>query len=831
MKFKLAALTLALLPALSYAAVSDKVLQPSYDADSVIVIYKEKASGAQKRQARLSVGAKISDLNADEIDDSYNRILNGRLAKLELKNISVKDAIEKLKMDPAVKYAEPNYRVNALTTPNDPRFDELWGLNNTGQNGGVADADIDAVEAWDVSIGSRNVVVGVIDTGVDYTHPDLVDNIWVNPNEVPNNGIDDDNNGYIDDVHGINAMDNTGDPMDTGGHGTHVSGTIGASGNNGVGVVGINHEVSIVGCKFLGEEGGTTADAIKCINYFIDLKQNGVDIRMSNNSWGGGGFSEGLSHAITASEDAGMLFIAAAGNDGYDNDATTSYPSGYSHDSIIAVASTTRNDTMSSFSQWGLTSVDLGAPGSAIVSTTPNNSYASFNGTSMATPHVTGAAALVLSVNPELTAAELKALLMTSGDNNDALTGKTVSGKRLNVFNAVQDADPTPTFRLLSQQKSATISAGDSVSYNFEVGNVADWSGQVMLSLSDAPEGMTAQLSDSEVVPGDTFTVTVVTTAETAWGDFNFTLSARSGDLEKEAMLSLKVLPQGLKDVSYSNNQSIDIPDNNEAGITSTINVPDELTIFNTTTSINIAHTWIGDLVITLTSPAGSSATLHNKAGGNGTSIDASFPASAFDGEIAKGEWKLHVVDTADADSGTLNNWSIEFSATGELEPIAPVANFSSEIDFLTAMFTDLSTDNNNDIISWNWNFGDEKTSVDQNPSHTFVEAGSYDVSLTTTDSQGLSNTTTQSITVSDVNIEAQVRRAYKSRFGRLSVDLKWNGSTAETVDIYRNGVKYKTVSNSGRFRDRERRATESTFVYKICETSTVCSNELTVSF
>lgn len=831
MKFKLSTLTLAFLPTLSYAAISDKLPQPSYDSDSVIVIYKEKVSNTQKRQARLSVGAKISDLNADEIDDSYNRILNGRLAKLELKNTSVKEAIETLKNNPAIKHVEPNYLVKALTTPNDPRFDELWGLHNTGQSNGVIDADIDAVEAWDVSTGSRNVVVGVIDTGVDYSHPDLVDNIWVNPNEVPNNGIDDDNNGYIDDMHGINAIDNTGDPMDTGGHGTHVSGTIGASGNNGVGVVGINHEVSIVGCKFLGEEGGTTADAIKCINYFIELKQSGVDIRMSNNSWGGGGFSQGLYDAITASEDAGMLFIAAAGNDGYDNDATTSYPSGYSHDSIIAVASTTRNDTMSSFSQWGLTSVDLGAPGSAIVSTTPNNSYDSYNGTSMATPHVTGAAALVLSVNPELSATALKDLLMTSGDNNDALSGRTVSGKRLNVFNAVQDANPTPSFRLLSQNTSATVLAGNSVTYSFEVSSVADWTGQVQLSLSNAPTEMTALLSDSEVAPGDTFTVTVSTTADTPWGDYNFTLNAHSGDLAKEAVLNLKVLPQGLKDVSYNNNESIDIPDNTEAGITSVINVPDELTIFNTTAGINIAHTWIGDLTVTLTSPTGSSATLHNKAGGNGTSINTSFATDVFNGEIAKGEWKLHITDTAEDDNGTLNNWSLEFSATGDLEPIAPVANFSSEIDFLTVMFTDLSTDNNEDIMSWSWNFGDDETSMIQNPSHTYSEAGTYDVSLTTTDSEGLSHTTTQSVTVSDVNIEAVINRAYKSRFGRLLVDLSWGGSSAETVDIYRNGVKYKTVNNSGRFRDRERRATEDTFVYKICDASTACSNELTVSF
>jgi len=831
MKFKLPVLTLALLPALSYAVVGDKVKQPSYEADSVIVIYKEKASNTQKRQARLSVGAKISDLNADEIDDSYNRILNGRLAKLELENISVKDAIEKLKNDPAVKYVEPNYLVHTMTTPNDPSFGELWGLNNTGQSGGTVDADIDAVEAWDVTTGSRSVIVGVIDTGVDYRHPDLADNMWVNPNEVAGNGIDDDNNGYIDDVHGINAIEDSGDPLDVDGHGTHVSGTIGASGNNDVGVVGVNHQVSIVGCKFIHGRTGSTADAIKCINYFVDLKLNGVDIRMTNNSWGGGGFSQGLSDAVTASENAGMLFIAAAGNDGTDNDAIASYPSNLPHESVIAVANTTRNDTLAGTSQWGLTTVDLGAPGSAILSTTPNNTYSTYSGTSMAAPHVTGAAALVLSVNPELTSAQLKELLLSTGDNVDALVGKTVTGKRLNVFNAIQDADPTPSFRLLSQTTSATVTAGESVGYSFEVSSVADWSGQVMLSLSGVPEGMNVELSDSQVAPGDSFTVTVITTADTTWGDYNFTLNAASGDIAKDAVLSLNVLPEGLRDVSYNNSESVDVPDNNEVGVTSVINVADEITVFKTTTSINIDHTWIGDLVVTLTSPSGTSAILHNKEGSNGTSINKSFVSNAFNGEVAKGEWKLHIVDSAEDDSGKLNSWGMVLSATGELEPAAPVANFSADADLLTVMFTDLSTDNNDDIASWSWNFGDDQASTDQNPTHTFPATGTYDVSLTTTDSQGLSHTATQSLTVSDVNIEAQVKRAYKSRFGRLSVDLTWNGSDAETVDIYRNGVKYKTVNNSGRFRDRERRATESTFVYKICDASTACSNELTVSF
>ena len=206
-------------------------------------------------------------------------------------------------------------------------------MNNTGQSGGVADADIDAPEAWDISTGSHDVIIGVIDTGVDHTHPDLMANIWSNPGEIAGDGIDNDGNGFIDDMHGINAITSVGDPMDDQGHGSHVSGTIDAAGNNGIGVVGINHNVSIIGCKFLSASGsGSLFDALTCIDYFVDLKNNGINVRATNNSWGGGRFSQALSDAITSSEEANILFVAAAGNDAYDNDAQASYPSGYPQD-------------------------------------------------------------------------------------------------------------------------------------------------------------------------------------------------------------------------------------------------------------------------------------------------------------------------------------------------------------------------------------------------------------------------------------------------------------------------------------------------------------------
>lgn len=828
MKAKLSALSLAVLPIL--AGATGNVQTTPYTDDSIIVVYKEGASQLEKRSARELVLAKISDLNSDEVDDAYKNLMNGRIANFQLDGLSVKDALKKVRNHPAVLYAEPNYIVSVAGVPDDAQFDQLWGMHNTGQTGGVEDADIDAVEAWDISTGTKDVVIGVIDSGVDHTHPDLNANMWVNPGEIAGDGIDNDGNGYIDDIHGINAITNSGDPMDDNGHGTHVAGTIGATGNNGEGVVGVNHTTSMVGCKFLSAAGtGSSADAIKCIDYMVALKNSGVNLRITNNSWGGGGFSQAVHDSITASAEADMLFVAAAGNDAVDNDVNPHYPSSYDHDAILAVAGTNHTDGMYSDSQWGLTSVDIAAPGRNVHSTVPGNRYATFSGTSMATPHVAGVAALALSVNPELTTAELKELIMTTGDDNAATQGLTVTGKRLNAKNALDNADPTPGFSLKVTPGTQTIVAGDTATYSFDVGSIADWDGEVTLALTGGLEG--ASLSAETVSPGSSFELSVPTTAETQWGDYSFEVTGTSGELVKSTAVALKVNPQGLNDFVYENDDQIAIPDNNEEGITSTMTVADDLLIFNSNVYVDIAHTWIGDLVVTLTSPAGTTATLHNKVGGNGTSIQQTFTTNAFNGESSTGDWTLAVVDTADQDTGTLNNWKITLTATGEALPSAPEAGFSYESEGLTATFTDKSTDRNNDIVSWSWNFGDGNESTEQNPVHSYAETGSYDVTLTVTDSEGFTNTSTMSVNVSSTVIEAQIVRAYKSRLGNLRVDMTWSGTGQDMVDIYRNGVKIATVDNVGIYRDRERRVEGNQFVYKVCDASTACSEEMTVNF
>ncbi len=348
-----------------------------------------------------------------------------------------------LSKEPSVEYAEPNYIVHAIeTVPNDPSLSGLWGLNNTGQTGGTADADIDAPEAWDVQTGNGQVIIGVIDTGVDIDHVDLVDNLYVNAAEANGvAGVDDDDNGYVDDIHGINVITGTGNPNDDNGHGTHVSGTIGATSDNAIGVVGVNWDVQIAGCKFLSAGGsGSIDDAIECVEYFTAL-----GVKATSNSWGGGGFSQAMKDAIDAADNAGILFIAAAGNDYLsNNDTFPHYPSNYDSANVISVASTDHNDNLSEFSNIGPITVDVAAPGTDIQSTWNDGDYNTISGTSMATPHVSGLAALLWSQFPDATSDEIKARIMLTVD---PLGLQIASGGRINAHRALT-ADLTGPFLL-----------------------------------------------------------------------------------------------------------------------------------------------------------------------------------------------------------------------------------------------------------------------------------------------------------------------------------------------------------------------------------------------
>ncbi|HEX9506410.1 MAG TPA: S8 family serine peptidase, partial [Acidimicrobiia bacterium] len=347
-----------------------------------------------------------------------------------------------------------------------PYFPYLWGLRNTGQTGGTPGADIHALQAWNTQTGSSSVVVAVIDTGVAYTHPDLAANMWVNTGEIPGNGIDDDGNGYVDDVYGYDFVNHDGNPFDDHGHGTHVAGTIAGVGNNGIGVVGVNWHARIMALKFLGASGsGSTSDAVSAVLYAANMHA-----KVMNNSWGGGGFSQALMDAITTANSAGSLFVAAAGNFSDDNDVFPNYPSNYDVPNVVAVAATDHNDALATFSNYGHTTVDLGAPGVNILSTVPTSGgglsdpsgYRYLSGTSMATPHVSGAAALLFAQFPGITHLQVKDRLLNGVDHVPSLAGITVTGGRLNVLNALETdtVPPAPVTDLsvaATHARSATL--------------------------------------------------------------------------------------------------------------------------------------------------------------------------------------------------------------------------------------------------------------------------------------------------------------------------------------------------------------------------------------
>lgn len=438
------------------------LLAADFLPDRLLIQFKPDADpGAEESVRGLVASTAAHHIHSPAQDFASD----GLLEEVDLPpGLSVDEAIQRLEHNPAVAYAEPDYWIQPAAVSNDPYYTNgsLWGMygdtttpaNQYGSQAG---------KAWAAgNVGSSSVVVGIVDEGIDYNHPDLAANIWTNPGEVAGDGIDNDADGYIDDVHGWDFANNNrtvfdGTPTDSvDAHGTHVAGTIGAVGGNGQGVAGVNWNVKMISAKFLGPNGGSTSGAVLALDYLTMLKTKyGVNIVASNNSWGGGGFSQSLQDAITRGAKAGILFVAAAGNGGADgigdnNDTTANYPSNYSttatagYESVIGVAAIDSTGKLASFSNYGASTVDLGAPGVNVYSTLPFNSYGSYSGTSMATPHVTGAVALYAATHPTATAADIRSAIISSAQATPttSLAGKTATGGRLNI-SALPDVAPS----------------------------------------------------------------------------------------------------------------------------------------------------------------------------------------------------------------------------------------------------------------------------------------------------------------------------------------------------------------------------------------------------
>lgn len=384
----------------------------------------------------------------------------GGLYLLELDGtISVEEAVARAEASPMVEFAEPDYIVRPNMTPNDTRFVDQWGLLNTGALFGKPGADINVAAAWELTTGSSDLVVGVLDTGVDILHPDLAPNRWINPNEVAGNGFDDDGNGFTDDINGWNFFSDNNNVLEDPtigfgegfGHGTHVAGTIGAAGNNSLGVTGVAWNVKLMGLRVIGrdtdgEVGGPISALVEGINYAIAQRARGINIRVINSSLGGAGNAKALRNAIRNAGDAGILVVASAGNSGADNDtaAEPNYPAAWSSsiDTLISVAALNRVDNLWGGSNTGHTTVDVGAPGVDILSTFPGDGYIPSSGTSMATPHVSGIAALIWSREPGLTPAEVKQRIRRTAQPIVSLASRVASSGRANALAALNNTVP-----------------------------------------------------------------------------------------------------------------------------------------------------------------------------------------------------------------------------------------------------------------------------------------------------------------------------------------------------------------------------------------------------
>ena len=431
MSLRACALALVAMVGVAASAAPTRALAlsaPTAIPDEVILGFKADVPAPQRESLLAELGA----LRAEPL---------GRTGavRVRLKGLTGSETISRFTDHPLLRYIEPNYVYQAGAVPNDYFFPQQWALLNTGQTGGTPGADIRATEAWDLSTGSSDVVIGILDSGIDSTHPDLAANLFTNPGEIPANGLDDDGNGFVDDVHGWDFVAGDNDPQDDNGHGTNMAGIAGALGNNGIGIAGACWQVRLLPLKFLNASGtGTTADAIQALDYAV-----GLGVPITNNSWGGGSFSQALLDAIVAADEAGMLFVTIAGGSSRNIDENPVYPACYDVPNVIVAAATTHTDSLYPPSGYGPKAVDLAAPGANILTTRPGGSYGYLSGSSMSAAYVSGALALLLARYPFLTPGDAATHLLDRVEVLPSLAGLVRTEGRLDAYRPLAELPVT----------------------------------------------------------------------------------------------------------------------------------------------------------------------------------------------------------------------------------------------------------------------------------------------------------------------------------------------------------------------------------------------------
>lgn len=629
-------------------------------------------------------------------------------------------ALLAFKQDPNVAFVEPDYRVSIQIQPSDPGFPSQYGLQNTGQSGGLADADIDATEAWDITTGDPDTIVAVIDTGVDYRHPDLAANMWTNRGEIPGNNIDDDHNGYIDDVHGYDFVNHDGDPMDDNFHGTHVAGIIGAVGDNGLGVTGVNWHVRIMALKFLDANGGGfESDAIAALNYAVD---NGAVV--SNNSWGGIGFSQAFQLAIENAAEHNHIFVAAAGNDSSNNDTLPFFPASYDEPNVIAVAATDRNDNLAYFSNYGANTVDLSAPGVDILSTFPTEvtaamrekgfepNYGTISGTSMAAPHVTGVVALIQALNPDLPYDDVIDRISSTVDVIPDLP--TITSGRVNAAAAVDNPAPDTTGpRIIGTEPAAVVYGSfDHIRLRFseaidpatltleDIESFAGTAGEIPV-ISIVPVPNSSRLFDVTFAPqaaiGDYALVIGPNIADKAGNLMNQDGDSQFGEPTEDQYTARITVKEG----SHFESAQVPLIIPGFTISASAIVIDQNIVIGDLDVNLNLTYPDVADLILVLVSPQNIATSLSFFDGDIGEGfINTTFDDEAtqsiaagaspysgsfrpndplagvsqvlaqFDGESARGVWWLFVENFAFTDSiGQLNSWSLDIKAAASGQP------------------------------------------------------------------------------------------------------------------------------------------------------------------